>query len=271
MKTASRTIRVARREEATRDVRPIVSHSDPFAPISPPHIPGSPICVPSETLCREPVSPPAVSRPHRSSRSAPRAVSARSLLRSPRTREGDAPFDSLRPRRGPATMRKYRLISKKGEGTFSEVLKAQSVKNGRYYAIKCMKTHFDSIEQVRSHTSVGFPRARKPSPAPASAPFARRRRRRAPKRTSARSPTARARVGRPREASQTREWKKGAWMDRLGRVGVGGLRPAPLVSRACSPQVALSVRAAGQQPARDPGAAATDAAPEHRAAGRGMW
>ena len=48
-----------------------------------------------------------------------------------------------------ATMRKYRLIAKKGEGTFSEVLKAQSVKNGKCYAIKCMKTHFTSIEQVR--------------------------------------------------------------------------------------------------------------------------
>ena len=29
-------------------------------------------------------------------------------------------------------MQKYRLISKKGEGTFSEVLKAQSIKSGRY-------------------------------------------------------------------------------------------------------------------------------------------
>lgn len=42
----------------------------------------------------------------------------------------------------------YRLISKKGEGTFSEVLKAQSIKTGKYVAIKCMKSHFDSIEQV---------------------------------------------------------------------------------------------------------------------------
>jgi renal tumor antigen len=41
------------------------------------------------------------------------------------------------------------LISKKGEGTFSEVLKAQSIKTGKYVAIKCMKSHFDSIEQVR--------------------------------------------------------------------------------------------------------------------------
>ena len=42
----------------------------------------------------------------------------------------------------------YRLISKKGEGTFSEVLKAQSTKTSKYVAIKCMKNHFDTIEQV---------------------------------------------------------------------------------------------------------------------------
>jgi serine/threonine protein kinase len=46
----------------------------------------------------------------------------------------------------------YRLISKKGEGTFSEVLKAQSIKTGKYVAIKCMKNHFDTIEQVSIHT-----------------------------------------------------------------------------------------------------------------------
>ena len=44
----------------------------------------------------------------------------------------------------------YRLISKKGEGTFSEVLKAQSIKTGKYVAIKCMKNHFDNIEQVNN-------------------------------------------------------------------------------------------------------------------------
>lgn len=47
-------------------------------------------------------------------------------------------------------MKKYRLISKKGEGTFSEVLKAQSLKNGKYFAIKCMKSEFKTIEQVRN-------------------------------------------------------------------------------------------------------------------------
>jgi len=47
-------------------------------------------------------------------------------------------------------MHKYRLISKKGEGTFSEVLKAQSIKTSRYTAIKCMKNTFESIEQVNN-------------------------------------------------------------------------------------------------------------------------
>jgi len=47
-------------------------------------------------------------------------------------------------------MHKYRLISKKGEGTFSEVLKAQAIKSGKHVAIKCMKNHFDSIDQVNN-------------------------------------------------------------------------------------------------------------------------
>ena len=51
-------------------------------------------------------------------------------------------------------MQKYRLISRQGEGTFSEVFKAQSVKTGRYTAIKCMKNKFDSIEQVRASVVV---------------------------------------------------------------------------------------------------------------------
>ncbi len=45
-------------------------------------------------------------------------------------------------------MRKYKLVSKKGEGTFSEVVKAQNIENGKFYAIKCMKSHFETIEQV---------------------------------------------------------------------------------------------------------------------------
>jgi len=51
-------------------------------------------------------------------------------------------------------MRKYRLVAKKGEGTFSEVLKAQNVKDGKYHAIKCMKNRFDSIDQVLNFVKV---------------------------------------------------------------------------------------------------------------------
>jgi renal tumor antigen len=47
-------------------------------------------------------------------------------------------------------MHKYRLIAKKGEGTFSEVLKAQAIKSGKMVAIKCMKSHFESEEQVNN-------------------------------------------------------------------------------------------------------------------------
>ena len=47
-------------------------------------------------------------------------------------------------------MRKYRLISKKGEGTFAEVIKAQNIKTGTLHAIKCMKTCYKSADQVSS-------------------------------------------------------------------------------------------------------------------------
>ena len=46
-------------------------------------------------------------------------------------------------------MLEYRLISKKGAGTFSEVLKAQSTRTNKFVAIKCMKAHFHNIDQVR--------------------------------------------------------------------------------------------------------------------------
>ena len=44
----------------------------------------------------------------------------------------------------PLPSKEYRLICKKGEGTFSEVLKAQCVRTGRAVAIKCMKSRFES-------------------------------------------------------------------------------------------------------------------------------
>jgi len=61
-------------------------------------------------------------------------------------------------------MHKYRLISKKGEGTFSEVLKAQSIKSGKYVAIKCMKNHFDTIEQVNNLREIQALRRLSPHP-----------------------------------------------------------------------------------------------------------
>ena len=45
-------------------------------------------------------------------------------------------------------MRKYRLLAKKGEGTFSEVIKAQNIKTGTLVAIKCMKSSYKSADQV---------------------------------------------------------------------------------------------------------------------------
>lgn len=54
------------------------------------------------------------------------------------------------------TRAEYRLVAKKGEGTFSEVLKAQCIKNGKYVAIKCMKNHFDSLDQVRPFKPQSF-------------------------------------------------------------------------------------------------------------------
>ncbi|OMJ74380.1 hypothetical protein SteCoe_26705 [Stentor coeruleus] len=61
-------------------------------------------------------------------------------------------------------MHKYRLISKKGEGTFSEVLKAQSTVTGRYVAIKCMKSHFDNSEQVNNLREIQALRRLSPHP-----------------------------------------------------------------------------------------------------------
>jgi len=61
-------------------------------------------------------------------------------------------------------MHKYRLISKKGEGTFSEVLKAQCIKTGVYVAIKCMKNTFESIDQVNNLREIQALRRLSPHP-----------------------------------------------------------------------------------------------------------
>lgn len=46
-------------------------------------------------------------------------------------------------------MDQYRLESKKGEGTFSEVFMAQSIVNHKYYAVKLMRKKYETIEKVK--------------------------------------------------------------------------------------------------------------------------
>lgn len=47
-------------------------------------------------------------------------------------------------------MLNYRLLSKKGEGTFSEVMRALHIPTSQYYAIKCMKKSFQSVDEVNA-------------------------------------------------------------------------------------------------------------------------
>ena len=61
-------------------------------------------------------------------------------------------------------MHKYKLLGKKGEGTFSEVLKAQDSGSGKMVAIKCMKNHFDSVEQVNKLREIQALRRLSPHP-----------------------------------------------------------------------------------------------------------
>ncbi|XP_012868469.1 PREDICTED: MAPK/MAK/MRK overlapping kinase [Dipodomys ordii] len=61
-------------------------------------------------------------------------------------------------------MKNYKAIGKIGEGTFSEVMKMQSLKDGNYYACKQMKQHFDSIDQVNSLREIQALRRLNPHP-----------------------------------------------------------------------------------------------------------
>ena len=58
----------------------------------------------------------------------------------------------------------YRLIIKKGEGTFSEVFKAQNIQTGKYVALKCMKKPFESVEQVNNLREIQALRRLSPHP-----------------------------------------------------------------------------------------------------------
>ncbi|XP_016067691.1 PREDICTED: MAPK/MAK/MRK overlapping kinase [Miniopterus natalensis] len=58
----------------------------------------------------------------------------------------------------------YKAIGKIGEGTFSEVMKMQSLRDGNYYACKQMKQHFESIEQVNNLREIQALRRLNPHP-----------------------------------------------------------------------------------------------------------
>ncbi|XP_023392895.1 MAPK/MAK/MRK overlapping kinase isoform X6 [Pteropus vampyrus] len=58
----------------------------------------------------------------------------------------------------------YKAIGKIGEGTFSEVMKMQSLRDGNYYACKQMKQHFESVEQVNSLREIQALRRLNPHP-----------------------------------------------------------------------------------------------------------
>ncbi|XP_029453827.1 MAPK/MAK/MRK overlapping kinase isoform X2 [Rhinatrema bivittatum] len=47
-------------------------------------------------------------------------------------------------------MNRYKIVSKIGEGTFSDVMKTRSLKDGNYYACKKMKQEFESVDQVNN-------------------------------------------------------------------------------------------------------------------------
>ncbi|XP_054386540.1 MAPK/MAK/MRK overlapping kinase isoform X3 [Pongo abelii] len=61
-------------------------------------------------------------------------------------------------------MKNYKAIGKIGEGTFSEVMKMQSLRDGNYYACKQMKQRFESIEQVNSLREIQALRRLNPHP-----------------------------------------------------------------------------------------------------------
>uniref|UniRef100_A0A8D2J5C3 mitogen-activated protein kinase n=1 Tax=Varanus komodoensis TaxID=61221 RepID=A0A8D2J5C3_VARKO len=64
----------------------------------------------------------------------------------------------------PMQQLKYKTICKIGEGTFSDVLKVQNLKDGQYYACKQMKQHFESIDHVNNLREIQALRRLNPHP-----------------------------------------------------------------------------------------------------------
>uniref|UniRef100_A0A8I3MWI5 MOK protein kinase n=1 Tax=Canis lupus familiaris TaxID=9615 RepID=A0A8I3MWI5_CANLF len=83
-------------------------------------------------------------------------------MKSERGREGlEGP---RRPLGDSGAAADYKAIGKIGEGTFSEVMKMQSLRDGSYYACKQMKQHFESIEQVNNLREIQALRRLNPHP-----------------------------------------------------------------------------------------------------------
>lgn len=61
-------------------------------------------------------------------------------------------------------MKNYKAIGKIGEGTFSEVMKIQNLRDGNHYACKQMKQRFESIEQVNNLREIQALRRLNPHP-----------------------------------------------------------------------------------------------------------
>ncbi|XP_058605984.1 MAPK/MAK/MRK overlapping kinase-like isoform X2 [Onychostoma macrolepis] len=61
-------------------------------------------------------------------------------------------------------MNNYRVIRKIGEGTFSDVMKVQSLKDGKYYASKTMKQTIKSVDQAHSLREVQAMKRLSPHP-----------------------------------------------------------------------------------------------------------
>jgi len=61
-------------------------------------------------------------------------------------------------------MKKYKLVTKKGEGTFSEVVKAENIAVGSFHAIKCMKENYSSVHKVNNLREIQALRRLSPHP-----------------------------------------------------------------------------------------------------------